>query len=405
MCRACIAKLVKDDPTVSSQKMLTSVRDELKSTISSFKTLVEKMQAPVQPSTPAQAPPSLNDPVGLEEEVSSSHSSGGEQEGSGSGEEHKGNDSHDSSNCKLSLEDVDNLLKAVYTTLEIEEEEVHLSKHDLMYTSHKKNARVFPVHSSLLDVIKQEWNSPDKKPFFPRTLKRRYPFDNSGEQPWNKIPKVDASLSRISKGTDLAFEDSGALKDPMDKRTDVSLRRVWEASIMSLKPALASTCIARHLELWLSQIQTHLSAGTSREQINKSFPLLFQAIGFLADSSAEAVRMAARTSALANTARRSLWLKTWSGDVTSKSRLCGLPFTGDHLFGPGLTEALERTADKKKGFPEKKFPYAQRNVRGRGKQQKSFETQQNFKKHWTGHKGKGRGNILFNPPQHPGKPQ
>lgn len=55
-----------------------------------------------------------------------------------------------------------------------------------------------------------------------------------------------------------------------------------------------------------------------------------------------------------NSARRSLWLKTWSGDSASKLRLCGLPLTGDHLFGPGLQEALERTADKKKVFPEKK---------------------------------------------------
>lgn len=168
------------------------------------------------------------------------------------------------------------------------------------------------------------------------------------------MPQVGHAPSNNSKNTDLAFDNMGTLRDPMDERGDILLRRNWDSSIVNLKPALASTCVARNLELWLMQIQTHLFAGTSREQILKSFPLLFWTVGFLADSSAEAVTMAARTSALINSARRSLWLKTWSGDSTSKLRLCGLILSVDHLFGPGLQEALGRTADMIKAFPENK---------------------------------------------------
>ena len=177
----------------------------------------------------------------------------------------------------------------------------------------------------------------------------------------------------------------------------------------NLKPALASTCVARNLEEWLTQIQTHLLAGTSREEILKSFPLLFSAVGFLADSSAESARMTARTSALVNSARRSVWLKTWSGDAASKLRLCGLPLTGEHLFGPGLQEALERTADRKKAFPEKKKRTGRKIFRGQNKglpwQQGPKEKDNRPKKHWTGYKGKGRGGVLFNTPQQPAKPQ
>lgn len=361
VCRTCIEGLVKDDPVASCQKMLTSVRDELASTFSSFRTLIDKLQ------TPAESPSSLKASVSTpqqaesedsEAEVRSTRSS---LEESGSDTEPRDRESTRGSRFKLSVEDVDDLLKAIYTTLELKEEEVQLSKHDLMYKGlHKRKSRVFPVHSSLVDTIKLEWDNPERKPFFSSNLKRRFPFDEDTAQPWNKNPKLDAPLSKVSKNSDLAFDDMGTLKDPMDKRGDILLHRAWDSAVGNLKPALASTCVARNLEVWLTQIQSHLSAGTSREQILKSFPLLFQAVGFLADSSAESVRMSARTSALVNSARRSLWLKTWSGDSASKLRLCGLPLTGDHLFGPGLQEALERTADKKKAFPEKKSSDSQK---------------------------------------------
>lgn len=38
--------------------------------------------------------------------------------------------------------------------------------------------------------------------------------------------------------------------------------------------------------------------------------------------------MTARSTALTNSAKRALWLKTWSVDTASKSKLCGIPFMG-----------------------------------------------------------------------------
>lgn len=83
-----------------------------------------------------------------------------------------------------------------------------------------------------------------------------------------------------------------------------------------------------------------------------SFLILFKTVGYIADASAESARMAARSSALANSARRALWLKAWSGDAASKSRLCSLPIHGDLLFGHKFDLVLEYTADKKKLSPE-----------------------------------------------------
>lgn len=75
--------------------------------------------------------------------------------------------------------------------------------------------------------------------------------------------------------------------------------------------------MARNLDRWLSQLQSYLLAVTSRQQILKPFLLLFK-VGYLVDASAESVKLAARCTALVNSARRALWLKTLTGDLASK---------------------------------------------------------------------------------------
>ncbi|XP_077336773.1 lamina-associated polypeptide 2, isoforms alpha/zeta-like isoform X2 [Lithobates pipiens] len=309
------------------------------------------------------------------------------------------------SKYRLSLEEVDELMGAIYDTLEIEEEETQLSRHDQMYEAlGKKKARVFPIHKVLSDLVLKEWSEPDKKVFFPKSLKRRFPFDESPEAVWNKNPKLDAPLSKISKQADLAFEDMGHLKDPMDRRTDIVLKRAWDASMAGLKPALATSCVARNLEFWLSQLQEHLKAGTPRGELLKSFPMLFKATSFISDASTDSVKFAAKSAALSVAARRSVWMKTWGGDTASKTRLCSVPFTGDLVFGPELDSALERTADKKKTFPAKKKNF-QRKIFRPFKEPSKPEKSSIPKKHWSGHKGKGKGGILFSRPNQDPKPQ
>ena len=78
---------------------------------------------------------------------------------------------------------------------------------------------------------RKEWAEPDRKAFFPNSLKRRFPFDENPEEVWNKVPKLDAPLSKVSKQSDLAFEDMSHLKDPMDRKTDIVLNRAWDASM------------------------------------------------------------------------------------------------------------------------------------------------------------------------------
>lgn len=169
----------------------------------------------------------------------------------------------------------------------------------------------------------------------------------------------------------------------------------------NLKPALATTYMAKNLEFRLTQILAHLKSGSPREELTDSFPMLFKVVAYIADASAKSVHMSAGSSALANSARRALKLKTLRGDSATKLQLCGLPITGDLLFGPELDSILVRTADNKKSFPEVKKKAVSKQffqgLRGRGKTQGQIMN-------WQSQKGRGKNSVLFNPPTAASRP-
>lgn len=79
------------------------------------------------------------------------------------------------SRYKLSLAKVDKLLKAVYTTVEMQEEK--LSLHNCMYQElDEVKGLVLPVHKVFSDAVKSEkiWKGAH---FFPKSIKRLFPFD------------------------------------------------------------------------------------------------------------------------------------------------------------------------------------------------------------------------------------
>ncbi|XP_068102520.1 lamina-associated polypeptide 2, isoforms alpha/zeta-like [Hyperolius riggenbachi] len=246
-------------------------------------------------------------------------------------------------------------LKAMRDTMGIKTEEKTLSPLDHMYESLSDPEVVFiPVHSSLKNMIKREWDNPERRAFWPKSLANKYPFDPNDQKFWGPSPKLDPALSKVSRKSDLQFEDFGNLKDPIDKKMDNLLRRAWESSSLTFKPAVASTAAARSLKLWLSHTQSQIASGVPREEILKDFDNLFHAANYLSDAADDTVRLSARTTALVNSTRRGIWVKTWQGDTSSKSKLCGIPCEGELLFGSKLDETLERSSDNKKNFPIKR---------------------------------------------------
>lgn len=301
----------------------------------------------------------------------------------------------DSGRPLFSPDDTDHLLKAIRSTMGIEETRERRSIQDQLFSGlDSKRKKVFPVHNIIKKLILKEWENPEKKLFLSRAFKRKYPFEEEDSRFWDKIPRVDAPVTRLSKKTSLPFEDMGLLKDPMDKKAEMLLKKSWEAASAVLRPSIAATCTARALGVWIDQLGEHLSSGTPRDQIIASLPVLKKSVDFLADSSADAVRLTAKTAALSNAARRSIWLRSWKGDAGSKSRLCNIPCEGDRLFGSGLDDILEKASDKKKGFPSTSSGFQRRSFRGPRRDQQE-QKRKSSTSQWQPFRQRGKG-YLFN---------
>ena len=399
-CKACIAAVVQEESASIREELVSSVKNELLASFQSVRGSLASTPS-TQPSTSqsSQEVVVLSSGPSVFEEVSL-----GQPQDPSSGESETEEETGSPAKFKLSLEEVDNLLIAIYATLGLGEEKKDLSLHDRMYAGLcEPKGRTFPVHSVISETILREWQEPEKKPFFSKSHKRRFPFGEDPSAIWNKVPKLDAAFSQVSRSTDLSFEDMGLLKDPMDKRMDLLLKKAWQSILINLKPAMATTCVARNLEYWVDQLKAHIEADSPKQDILDSFSTIAAAVAYMADASAEAIKFSARSAALANSARRALWLKTWPGDAASKSKLCGIPFSGDLLFDPELESILDRTADKKKAFPVKaKNPPPKRFFRAHKQQNKGKGPQ--GKRGWSAQKGKGKG-VLFNPPAQTNKPQ
>ena len=115
LCRSCIADLVREESTQECKDLLSSVRKELAETLGTVRSLVEKkgQSSSQEQSSQSSLPPSTSRPVESESE---------DERGSvPPSTVYSEDEEARSSRYKLSLEEVDELLKAIYTTLEIQE--------------------------------------------------------------------------------------------------------------------------------------------------------------------------------------------------------------------------------------------------------------------------------------------
>lgn len=106
----------------------------------------------------------------------------------------------------------------------------------------------------------------------------------------------------------------------MDKRIDLALKRAWDSAVANLKSALATTCVAKNLEFWLSPLLADLQSWSPRAELVDSFPNQCEC--------GQSFRP------------WQIWqggpfgLSLGVGDAAFKSRLLSLPISGDLLFGP-----------------------------------------------------------------------
>uniref|UniRef100_A0A803JVY2 Lamina-associated polypeptide 2 alpha C-terminal domain-containing protein n=1 Tax=Xenopus tropicalis TaxID=8364 RepID=A0A803JVY2_XENTR len=292
-------------------------------------------------------------------------------------------------------EEVKNILKDIFATLEIKEEQVALSKADKVLGNTSKKARTFPVCKSITNSVESEWHLPDRKSSLPHTFFSMYPIPEEYKH-WEKVPKVDPPIVRLARNTTLPAEDAGYLKDPMDKKIDAALKRDFQNTTAILRPAAAaSATVAKTAKYWCQELQRH--PPTNPDQFAAELEKIKSALTFLGEAALETAKLSARASAASVTARRALWLRQWSGDTASKHKLTSLKFSGSQLFGPELKQIISEVTGGKGAFlphgkrPRKDFHrrnYHHRTWSSNNRQQRSSrpqpqpQTNRRFKPSW-----------------------
>ncbi|KAM8945428.1 uncharacterized protein RCH25_048699 [Pelodytes ibericus] len=259
---------------------------------------------------------------------------------------------------------VDHLISRVRRSLNMREPSREEPSTSSRYFSDLRRKRVtFPVHEAIQGVIMEEWSRTERK--FPNQgrISRLYPFEKEDAGHWASAPKVDAAVVRLAKRTTLPVDNAGSLRDSMDRKMDSSLSRAYVAAGTGLHPAVALTSVSRALKSWLEKLEEDIREGRSRSSLMSSLQDIKLAVDFTTEASVDMVKAVARCMAFSVSAKRALWLRSWSADASSKNSLCSLPFHGDMLFGKNLDECIKRAADGKNAFlpqdrrPRRSFRY------------------------------------------------
>uniref|UniRef100_A0A1B8YAA6 Lamina-associated polypeptide 2 alpha C-terminal domain-containing protein n=1 Tax=Xenopus tropicalis TaxID=8364 RepID=A0A1B8YAA6_XENTR len=208
------------------------------------------------------------------------------------------------------------------------------------------------------ELISSEWSKAAKKISF-NTLATRfsklYPFKEQETKDWDSPPAVDPAVIHVSKKTTLPIDDSSVLKDPMDRRVETELRKVYQVAGASCKPAVALVSVAKAVSLWIDSLDKAVSDGTDAADISAGLSELKMAVAFMSEAAVDMTRLASRSMAVSVSARRALWLRAWGADTASKVSLCNLPYVGGSLFGPKLDEVISKATGGKSSFlPQEK---------------------------------------------------
>ncbi|CAJ0930520.1 unnamed protein product, partial [Ranitomeya imitator] len=279
LCSSCIKKIVREEQPSMLSEMRNIIWEEVQNSLASMS------QREVYSPGPARKRPRKDPEQEVQDgssEAESEYRGSDQEEGELPVEEQEGKRYY------FPVEETEELVQAVRRTMQVKEDPQPRSRQDQMFGGLTYQERtVFPVSEHIRKMISQEWKDAERRLVMSREFKNRLPFDSEEIKTWEEIPKVDVPLAKVAKKTSIPFEDSSSLKDAMDRKADILLRRAWETSAALIKTNIAATSVARSMFLWMEQLEEHLINKTSRADIIASLPIIKSATAFMADTSAE----------------------------------------------------------------------------------------------------------------------
>ncbi|XP_041436207.1 lamina-associated polypeptide 2-like [Xenopus laevis] len=249
-------------------------------------------------------------------------------------------------NSFFDMKFVPDLIKAVRHTLVLEEQD----QTDTGVFFARKKKHVFPVHKEVQDVISAEWQRMSRKVPVEAKMEKLYPFPPESQEIWSNPPTVDAPVARLSRKTALPIDDVSALKQPMERRMETELKKLYMMTGAMLRPAVSLVSVIKALSMWIEDLVQRTREGEPREKILAALEDLRLATSFCLGAAGDLTRLSARSMASSVVARRALWLKYWFADTASKNALCRLPFEGKMLFGKALEDIISKSSGGKSTF-------------------------------------------------------
>lgn len=252
-------------------------------------------------------------------------------------------------------------VKSVKEAINWEEPEEVQQKQRKYFPNLKRVPEAFPFIDELDELIKEEWQNPEKKISLSNRLTKLYPLKEPKVSLLVSPPVVDASLMRLARHVTLPIEDAVTFRDVLDRKVDTDLKRVYLIAGGACRSAVTLAAVGKAISSWSSNTTKLVTEGTDQEQIIKALQELSLAGDFVAEASMDIIRSASRSMLAAVMARRALWLKPWSADPASKSNWCRIPYDGVSLFGAKLDTAISKVTGGKSGLiPSDRRPKQQR---------------------------------------------
>lgn len=282
--------------------------------------------------------------------------------------------------------EVEGLIQAVLSTLNIEDSTTTAEPAKNIFKRQKKSSCLFPAYDQLDEIIRSQWKTPDRRVQPSRRFSQMYPFPQECIDLWSSPPSVDPPVSRLSKNTTIPVADAAAFKDPIDKRLEGYCKATFTAAGTAFRPIFSIAWVAKAMEVWVEH--TAQLIGSEDQSTDNLLSQIADATSYICDAALDAAKLVAQASAQSIAARRFLWLKTWSADLTSKRSLVSIPFQGKLLFGAELDKIISQATGGKSTLlpqtksrrpPFKKRPFFRPFRQGQRSKTQSDKTQSSFR--------------------------
>ncbi|XP_066443478.1 uncharacterized protein [Eleutherodactylus coqui] len=192
LCATCSAKIMQEEKTSLMAEIRSVVREEVQSSLSD---LQPGPSGVTRRSVPAvsESDSDIAENVDFDGEVT-----------------------QEDTKYLFSTADMDQLLKAVRRTMQVEEDvqQPRTVQEDMFAGLLPQQKSSFPVNAALKQLILNEWESVDQAPLIPREFKERLLFPGDEVSFLDEIPKIDTAIAMVSRKSGLPFEDTSHLKDP-----------------------------------------------------------------------------------------------------------------------------------------------------------------------------------------------